>query len=293
MSEDMSGKICVITGATSGVGKVTTQMLAGQGAAVIGVGRDSDRCAEAASEIRAATGNQEVNFLIADLSVLAQVRHLASEIKDRYSRLDVLVNSAGAFFLRRKLNPEGIEMTWALNQLNYFLLTNLLLDIVITNAQGRIVNVASGAHYRMKIHFNDVNLKRGYNGWKAYCQSKLANVLFTYHLAKLMDGTGVTVNSLTPGFVATRIGHNNGRAIKPFVQLVQKIGAMSPEEGAETIVYLASSPEVEGKTGNFYIEKKAVKSSPRSYDPAAAKRLWEVCELMTGYKSDVSQMSSL
>jgi len=281
MSEEMRGKICLITGATSGVGKVTAQVLAGQGAAVIGVGRDSRKCADTRTEIRSATGNTKVEFLIADLSVLSQVRRLASEIRDRYSRLDVLVNNAGAFFLRRRINPEGIEMTWALNQLNYFLLTNLLLDQIVASAPARIVNVASGAHYRGKIHFDDLNFERGYNGWKAYCQSKLANVLFTCHLAHLMEGTGVTVNSLTPGFVATRIGHNTGLAIKPIVQLVQKIGGISPEEGAETIIYLSSSPEVEGVTGKFYIEKKAVMSSPISNDPKIAQLLWEACERMT------------
>lgn len=284
MSAEMIGKTCLITGATSGVGKVSALVLAGQGAGVIGVGRDSQKCADACTEIRFKTGNTKVEFLIADLAVLSQVRRLANEIIDRYSHLDVLINNAGAFFLRRRVNLEGIEMTWVLNQLNYFLLTNLLLDLIMDSAPARIVNVASGAHYRGKIHFDDLNLKRGYSGWKAYCQSKLANVLFTYRLAHLMEGSGVTVNSLTPGFVATQIGHNTGLAIKPIVQLVQKMMGMSPEEGAETIIYLASSPEVEGETGNFYIEKQSVKSSPISYNPAIAQRLWEVCERMADIK---------
>ena len=284
MSAEMSGKTCLITGATSGVGKVSALKLADQGAAVIGVGRDPQKCADACTEIRSITGNTNVEFLIADLSVLSQVRRLASEVNNRYSRLNVLINNAGAFFLRRRVNPEGIEITWVLNQLNYFLLTNLLLDQIVASAPARIVNVASGAHYRGKIHFDDLNFERGYNGWKAYCQSKLANVLFTYHLAHLIEGTGVTVNSLIPGFVATRIGHNSGLAIKPIVRLVQKIGGMSPEEGAKAIIYLASSPEVEGETGKFYIEKKSVKSSRISYNPVIAQRLWEVCERMADIK---------
>jgi retinol dehydrogenase-12 len=284
MLENMSGKVCLITGATSGVGKVTAQALAGMGGRVIGVGRDPKRCTEAGTEIRVTTGNQEVDFLIADLSVLAQVRRLAQEFKDRYSHLDVLVNNAGAFFLRRKITPEGFEKTWALNQLSYFLLTNLLIDDLEARAPARIVNVASGAHYGGRIHFDDLNLKRGYNGWKAYCQSKLANVLFTYQLARLLEGTGATVNSLSPGFVATRIGHNTGFLIKPIVQLVQKIGGISPREGAETIIYLSSSAEVEGITGKFFIEKEVVESSPSSNDPIIAQRLWEVCEQMTGIK---------
>jgi NAD(P)-dependent dehydrogenase (short-subunit alcohol dehydrogenase family) len=284
MPEDMRGKTCLITGASSGVGKATAQALAEKGAAVIGVGRNPERCAEVGAEIQAISGNHKVDFLIADLSVLAQVRRLASEIKDRYSRLDVLINNAGAFFLRRKVTPEGIEKTWALNQLSYFLLTNLLLDLVVASTPARIVNVASGSHYQGEIHFDDLNLSRGYSGWKAYSQSKLANVLFTYYLAQQLHSTGVSVNTLTPGFVATRIGHNSGLILKPFVQLFQKIGGMSPEEGAETIVYLSSSPEVEGVTGKYFNEKKAVKSSTSSYDPVTAKRLWEVCEQMTGIK---------
>jgi NAD(P)-dependent dehydrogenase (short-subunit alcohol dehydrogenase family) len=192
----------------------------------------------------------------------------------------VLINNAGAFFLRRKLSPQGIEMTWALNHLNYFLLTNLLLEQIMANAPARIVNVASGAHYRGKIYFDDLNLTKGYNGWKAYCQSKLANVLFTYELAERLENQSVTVNCLTPGFVATRIGHNTGLGLKNLVSLVQKLGGKTPGEGAETITYLASSLDVLGITGKFFIDRVAVKSSPISYDQETARRLWEVSELM-------------
>jgi NAD(P)-dependent dehydrogenase (short-subunit alcohol dehydrogenase family) len=172
-------------------------------------------------------------------------------------------------------------MTWALNHLNYFLLTNLLLEQIKASAPARIVNVASGAHYRGNIHFDDLNLEKGYNGWKAYSQSKLANVLFTYELVRRLDEHSVTVNSLTPGFVATRIGHNSGPILKNLVSLVQKLGGRTPEEGAETITYLASSPDILGITGKFFIDKKAVKSSPISYDQETAQRLWESSELMT------------
>ncbi len=276
----MKGKVCLITGATSGVGKATASKLAEMGATVIGVGRDSFRCADARADIRNSSVNPNVEFLVADLSNQDQVRQLARDFKAMFKRLDVLINNAGAFFLRRKLNPQGIEMTWALNHLNYFLLTNLLLEQIKASAPARIVNVASGAHYRGNIHFDDLNLEKGYNGWKAYSQSKLANVLFTYELVRRLDEHSVTVNSLTPGFVATRIGHNTGPILKNLVSLVQKLGGRTPEEGAETITYLASSPDILGITGKFFIDKKAVKSSPISYDQETAQRLWESSELM-------------
>lgn len=281
MAVKMKGKVCLITGATSGVGRATASELAEMGAAVIGVGRDSIKCTDVSSEIRNSSGNPNVEFLVADLSNQDQVRQLVRDFEARFDRLDVLINNAGAFFLRRKLSPQGIEMTWALNHLNYFLLTNLLLEQIKASPQARIVNVASGAHYRGKIHFNDLNLEKGYNGWKAYCQSKLANVLFTYELVRRLDDQGVTVNSLTPGFVATRIGHNTGPVLKYLVSLVQKLGGKNPEEGAETITYLASSSFVHGITGKFFIDKKAVNSSPISYDQETAQRLWEISELMT------------
>lgn len=277
----MKGKVCLITGATSGVGKATASKLAEMGATVIGVGRDSFRCADASSDIRNSSANPSVEYLVADLSNQDQVRQLARDFKAMFKRLDVLINNAGAFFLRRKLSPQGIEMTWALNHLNYFLLTNLLLEQIKASAPARIVNVASGAHYRGNIHFDDLNLEKGYNGWKAYSQSKLANVLFTYELVRRLDDQSVTVNSLTPGFVATRIGHNTGPILKNLVSLVQKLGGQTPEEGAETITYLASSPDVPGITGKFFIDKKAVKSSPISYDQETAQRLWESSESMT------------
>lgn len=280
MAGGMKGKICLITGATSGVGKAAANQLADMGAVVIGVGRDSDRCAEVRKEIRNSTGNSRVEFLLWDLSDLNQVRGLAQEFLVKYERLDVLINNAGSFFLWRKLNPQGIEMTWALNHLNYFLLTNLLLEQIVANASARIVNVASGAHYRGKLHFDDLNLEKGYNGWKAYCQSKLANVLFTYELVRRLGDKRVTVNALTPGFVATRIGHNTGPILKYLVSFVQKLGGKTPEEGAETITYMASSPEVARITGKFFRDNVAVESSPTSYDQEIAQRLWQICESM-------------
>jgi NAD(P)-dependent dehydrogenase (short-subunit alcohol dehydrogenase family) len=281
----MSGKVCLITGATSGVGRVTAREFAKMGATVIGVGRDPTRCEKTCADIQGISGNSEVEFLLADLSNQAQVRRMARKFKEKYTRLEVLINNAGAFFLRRTLSQDGKEMTWALNHLSYFLLTNLLIEQIIASVPARIVNVASGAHYRGKIHFDNLNLERGYNGWKAYCQSKLANVLFTYELARRLENTGVTVNSLTPGFVATGIGHNTPRLARFVVKMVQNKKGKTPDEGAETILYLASSAGMEGISSKFYIDKKTVKSSPISYDRETAQRLWEISERMTGLKS--------
>jgi NAD(P)-dependent dehydrogenase (short-subunit alcohol dehydrogenase family) len=282
MAEKMKGKICLITGATSGVGKATAHGLAGLGAMVVGIGRDKSRCKQASSEIQQVSGNPNVEFLVADLSDQDQVRHLASDFKARYARLDVLINNAGAFFLRRQLSAQGIEMTWALNHLGYFMLTNLLLEQIINSKPARIINVASGSHYRGAIHFDDLNLTRGYNGWKAYSQSKLANILFTYELARRVEDKSIAINAMTPGMIATRIGQNTGPLLKHLVRFVQSTSGKTPQDGAETIFYLALDEEAGDLRGKFLREKKPVKSSAISYDEGVARRLWEVSERMTG-----------
>jgi retinol dehydrogenase 12 len=281
MSNDMQNKTVMVTGATNGIGFETARSLAAMGATLIGVGRNPQKCTEMAAQITPAAGNAKVEFLVADLSVQAQVRQLAETFKHKYNRLDVLVNNAGAFFARREESADGIEMTWALNHLNYFLLTDLLLDVLKASAPARIVNVSSAAHSGAKgIHFEDVEFKQGYSGWSAYSHSKLANVLFTYELARRLAGTRITVNALHPGFVATGFGHNNGGLMRTGMNLVQKIVAKRPEQGAETSIYLASSPEVEGASGKYFDNKQAVKSSAASYDTDTAKRLWELSETM-------------
>lgn len=282
MAVDLQGKVCLVTGATSGVGEATLIELAALGATVVGVGRDAARCEQTRRGVLASTGNPDVEMLLADLSVQGEIRRFASLFNEKYSRLDVLINNAGAFFLWRQVSRDGFEMTWALNHLSYFLLTHLLLEKIRSNTPARIVNVASGAHYRGRIHFDDINLTKSYNGWKAYSQSKLANVLFTYQLDRRLKGAEITVNSLTPGFVATRIGHNSGRLIAYFVKQIQRRGGMTPQEGAQTIIYLATSPEVARISGKFFREKKAVPSSPLSYDRDLAFRVWELSEHMTG-----------
>lgn len=277
----MNGKICMVTGATSGIGLATAIELARRGATVIIVSRNPQRCQAAVLHIRQQTGSSTVETIPADLSSQLQIRQLAQAFQSRYSQLDVLVNNAGAFFLRRQESADGIEMTFALNHLNYFLLTYLLLDRLKASAPARIVNVASDSHRGARINFNDLQGKRGYNGFQAYGQSKLANVLFTYELARRLEGAQVTANALHPGFVATNIGKNNGllaRLVMPIAQL----NAIRPEEGARTGVYLASSPDVEGVSGTYFTREKPVQSDPASYDLQAARQLWEISAEMTG-----------
>jgi len=282
--EQMNGKICMVTGATSGIGLYTALELARQGAAVIIGSRDAQRCQAASLRIRQETHNPDVDYIAADLSSQAQIRRLVEIFKERYARLDVLVNNAGAFFLRRQQSEDGIEMTFALNHLSYFLLTHLLLDTLRVNAPARIVNVASNAHRREGMNFDDLEGKDKYSGFRAYGQSKLANLLFTYELARRLEGVSVTANALHPGFVATNIGKNNG-LLSRLVMPIASLRAIRPEEGARTPVYLASSPEVEGVSGLYFVREMAVPSSPDSYDAQSARRLWEISAEMTGLGS--------
>jgi NAD(P)-dependent dehydrogenase (short-subunit alcohol dehydrogenase family) len=277
--------VVMVTGATNGIGFESAKALAAMGTTIVGVGRNPQKCADAASQIKTATGNAKVEFLVADLAVQAQVRQLAATFKQKYNRLDVLLNNAGGYFAKRETNADGQEMTWALNHLNYFVLTNELLDVLKASAPARIVNVSSGAHSGAKgINFEDVEFKMGYSGWSAYSHSKLANVMFTYELARRLDGTEVTATVLHPGFVATGFGHNNGGLMRTGMNVVQKLVAKKPEQGAETSVYLASSPEVEGVTGKYFSDSKETKSSAASYNISAQQRLWELSEQMIQIK---------
>lgn len=281
---DLSDKVIVVTGATAGLGLVTARELARSGATLVGVGRDPAKGAAAAAQIRQATGNPRVTYLTADLSSQAQVRGLAAELLNRHTRLDGLVNNAGAYFERRQESADGLELTFALNHLSYFLLTNLLLGALQAAPAARVVNVSSGAHFGARLDFDDLQNRRAYSGFGVYGQSKLANVLFTYELARRLAGTAVTANALHPGFVATQFGWNNGGLLRPALRLIQRLVARSPEQGARTSIYLASAPEVAGVTGQYFFDQRAVKSSRESYDEAAAKRLWEISEELTGLR---------
>ena len=278
--QPMVGKICLVTGATAGIGEATASGLAALGATVVVAGRSMERCVAAVERIKQQTGNQNVDHLLADLSSLKQVRSLADEFKSSHSRLDVLVNNVGAINLARRETVDGVELTFSLNHLSYFLLTHLLLDLLKSSAPARVVNVSSSSHRKARINFDDLLGHRGYRGMRAYGQSKLGNVLFTYELARRLEGTGVTANALHPGVVATRFLANNGK-IGPIFSFFFGLKGISPENGARTSVYLASSDEVEGITGGYYEKSQAVRSAPASYDEAAAARLWKVSAEMT------------
>jgi NAD(P)-dependent dehydrogenase (short-subunit alcohol dehydrogenase family) len=290
----MQGKVCIVTGAASGLGAITAQALAQQGAAVIVVDRDSEKGAITVNQIKQQTGNPAVEFMWADLSTQKEIRQLVQQFKSRYQRLDVLVNNAGAIFPRRQETVDGIEMTFALNYLAYFLLTNLLLNTIKASAPARIINVSSRAHARAQINFDELQSRLDYHGLRAYEHSKLAIVLFTYELARRLEGTGVTVNTLHPGVVATNFSANNRGVVGLLMRMVAtsfatnngggagllmrlfRLAFISPEQGAQTSIYLAMSPEVEGVTGKYFVKCKAVPSSPASYDTATASRLWQV-----------------
>jgi NAD(P)-dependent dehydrogenase (short-subunit alcohol dehydrogenase family) len=277
----MKNKICLITGATSGIGQATAVGLAQKGATVIVAGRDEERCQSTVTHIKDETGDPHVDYLLADMSVQTQVRGLAAEFKSRYERLDVLVNNAAAIFFRRQVSADGIEMNFALNHLAYFLLTDLLLETLKASAPARIINVASNSHRNKHLDFDNLELERGYWAGRAYGRSKLANLYFTYELARRLDGTGVTVNAMHPGFVATNMAANNGWLVRFFLPFVHR-NSLTPEQGASTVVHLASSPDVETVTGKYFVREREVASDPISHDNAAAKRLWEVSDEMTG-----------
>lgn len=270
----LQDKIIMVTGSTAGIGEVTAHNLAGMGATLILVARNEDKVKKLQANIQQQTGTQP-DYLIADLSDLSQIRQLAAQFKDKYDRLDVLVNNAGAFFLSRQESVDGFELTFATNHLNYFLLTNLLLDSLKASEAARIVNVASDAHRGNVIDFDDLQSTKDYAGMKVYGRSKLANVMFTYELARRLEGTQIAANSLHPGFVRTDFAKNNGWLSRLLVPIIQ-LGAISKEKGAETMTYLASSPEAEGITGKYFDKSTAVSSTKASYDEEAQKRLWDV-----------------
>src|SRR5215469_13211259 len=247
----MKGKICVITGATSGIGFVAAERLAAMGARLVLVGRDKARGEAALAQIRNKTPAAELRIHYADLSRLAEMNHLAAEIAALEPRIDVLVNNAGAMFNERKVTEDGLERTFALNHMAYFVLSNRLKERLIAAAPARVVTVASDAHHGNTLDFSDLQSARDYRGFRVYGRSKLANILFTRELARRLAGTGVTANCLHPGFVATRFGAENGGLFALVLSLAKNF-ALSPEQGAETLVYLASSPEVAGVSGQYF-----------------------------------------
>ncbi len=273
----LAGKTCVVTGATSGIGAAAARALAQMGAHVVVAGRDPDRCRSMVDAIRAATGNTAVDSVVANLTSLVEVRRLVGELKDRYPRIDVLANNAGAYFARREVTPEGFERTWALNVLAPFLLTNLLLDRLEASAPARVINTSSNAHTRARMSPDDLDGGAGRAGFRAYGRSKLALNLLTSEFARRVDPAKVTVNAYHPGFVASRFGWNNGRVYRGAIRALSRRFGLSVEEGADTLVYLASAPDVAGTTGRYFFERRDTRASPLSYDQALAQRVWEVC----------------
>src|SRR6266550_3167298 len=278
----MVGKSVLVTGGTGGIGRATAIGLAALGARVGITGRDQARALAAAAGIGAAAGSPAVDAFAADMSAQAGVRRLAALVLDTYPRLDVLVNNAGGFWAHRHVTVDGLEHTFALNHLAPFLLTSLLLDRLTASAPARIVTVASAAHAQGRIDFGDLQGERNYSGQRAYSQSKLANVMFTYELARRLEGTGVTATVCHPGVVRTSFGAEDQAAHFAVMIGVARLFMKTPAQGALTPVYLASSPEAEGVTGRYYVNRKPKASSKASYDTTAAARLWQVSAALTG-----------
>jgi NAD(P)-dependent dehydrogenase (short-subunit alcohol dehydrogenase family) len=274
------GKTCMITGATSGIGRASALELGRMGAKLILVCRNRERGEELVREIQRA-GNSEVELMIADLESQDQIRKLAADFLATKKPLHVLINNAGVFNLKRATTIDGHEAVFAVNHLAYFMLTLLLLDRIKESAPARIINISSDLHQRATLKFDDLGGERSYGGMSSYGQSKLANVVFTYELARRLAGTGVTVNCVHPGAVATNLAKNNG-ALAAVAWKIIGTFMKSPENGARTQVYLASSSEVEGVTGKYFIDSKEARSSAESHDATVARRLWEVSAQMTG-----------
>lgn len=270
----MKSSVVVITGSTDGIGRQAALELAATGATIVVHGRDRARGQKAVSEIRSATGNEHVDLLIADLSSLRQVRGLANEILVRYHRIDVLINNAGVYMKTRVLTEDGAELTFAVNHLAPFLLTNLLLERLKKSSPARIITVSSVAHMRGTLDFDNLQGEKTFGAYEAYSRSKLANVLFTYELARRLEGTGVTANCLHPGVIATKL-----------LRAGFSFSGAPVENGASTIVYLATSPEVEKVSGGYFENRRAVSSSRLTHNEDCQKRLWEVSEGLSGLSS--------
>ncbi len=279
--QDMTGKVCLVTGATAGIGEAAALLLAKRGAMIVGVGRNPKKNKNSTEMIKTETGNPNVEYLLADLSSQKDIHHLAQQFKKKYNRLDVLINNAGATFGERMESVDGIEMTFALNHLGYFLLTNLLQDVLENSSPSRVINVSSSLHKLGKINFEDIPFKSGYTRSKAYQRSKLANIAFTYELARRFSNHKVTVNAMNPGLVATNVGQTAGGISAKMKGLVDRIAGLTPEEGAQTIIYLATSPDVMGVTGRYFVKEKSIPSLKITYDLEFCRRLWTLSESLT------------
>lgn len=281
----LDGKLCVVTGATSGIGYATAEKLVVLGARLVLVGRDPARGAAAAARLGVLRGGADITHLTADLERPPEVRRLAATLA-ALPRLDVLINNAGAIFRDRQETPEGFERTFALNHLAPYLLTRLLAPKLKASAPARVITVASRAHVGARLDFDDLQMRKRYDGWTAYRRSKLFNILFTRELSRQLVGTGVTANALHPGFVATRFGDNTSGLFRATLTLGKQLFAIAPELGAETPAYLASSPDIEGVTGLYFQKSRPILPSAAAQDEAAALRLWRESARLAGLAED-------
>jgi NAD(P)-dependent dehydrogenase (short-subunit alcohol dehydrogenase family) len=282
MATHMTGKTVLITGATNGIGKIAALELARMGASVAIVARNRSKGQAVLEEIARETNNVQIELFIADLSSMADVRKLAQEFMAKHATLDVLLNNAGAFYSERKLSADGLEMTFALNHMSYFLLTNLLLPVLKATPNSRVVSVSSAVHTSGKLDFANLQGEQKFNGWKAYSDSKLENALFTFALARRLAGTGVSANCLHPGFVKTGFGNGNSGIFSVVLGIAKNLFAISIEAGAQTMIHLASSPDVAGVTGKYFDKSKIVSSSAASLDQALQEKLWAHSEKLAG-----------
>ncbi len=284
IDHQMQGKVCLITGSSAGIGKVTARELANMGATVVIVCRNRAKGEAVQAEIKEISGNAHVDLIIADLSELSQVHRVANEFKQRYEQLHVLINNAGGIHSEHKVTSDGLEYTFATNHLAPFLLTQLLLDMLKASAPARIINVSSIAHTSGKIHFADLQGEHSYSVINAYAQSKLAQIYFTYELANQLEGTGVTVNALHPGAVSSNFNDGLKGISNVFGSVYYFFVGISVEKGAQTTLYLATSPEVEGVSGKYFSKSKEVASSKRSYDTTVRHQLWDVSQELIGQR---------
>ena len=278
MNKSLNNKTCIVTGATSGIGYETTLGLADRGASIVLIGRNPSKANKAVNSIKEATGNDAVEAVIADLSSQTEIRKAASLIGDRYDKIDVLINNAGIWLSKPKITEDGIETMFAVNHLAYFYLTHLLMDKLIRSGSGRIINVASDSHFHGKMQFDDLNLTGRYHGLRAYGQSKLANVLFTYELDRRLkkNKIPVTANCVQPGLVKTDIGLKHTISVHSLAWKFRRISGVSATKGAETSVYLAENQDVEGMGGKYWDNCKTKASSKASYNLDDASKLWEI-----------------
>ena len=272
----MQQKNIIITGATDGIGLAAAKSIASKGYHIVLVGRNSDKGKKAIDEIISHSGNENLDFFECDLSLVVNVKDLANRIKQKYSKIDVLLNNAGGANKTKQITSEGLEKTFATNQMNYFVLSTELLNILSESNDGRIVNVASNAHIGAEVDYENINSEKSFSAWTSYCVSKLMNIMFTYQLASTQDK--VSVNVLHPGFVDTNIAGNEGNLIKYIVKFGAKMFARTVDNGADSSIYLSTSDEVKGVSGKYFFKCRKIRSSRASYIQEDWKKVWDICE---------------